>query len=442
MKMLFFLFPLLILVTPVAFAETTTDVGTIYWKQEIVANNSFVDIYVHDDDMNKKEYPNFADSFSITVWSDTSAEGLEIRVMETGVYSGIFKGSVYIADSGETAKNRLVSNPGDVLYAKYVDLTVPDGTSSDIISVAVVKIPEENMDEFLDNLDPSLRSIKNTETKIPSWVKSNAGWWADGTISESDFLMGIEYMVTDGILVVPPTAASQEQSDSVPSWVKSNAGWWADGTISDSDFIDGIQYLVEYGLISISETPQPVVELSLKPQNIDDPVLAEFESKLEECSKITTSYKRIDCEKPIKKAMTLHSYKTQAEKFDVGPITYYWFGVGSEGNEFEITPTGQPILSIRMLAENTSSEIIGLNCTSPAICSYDVWDGTKSFKYSGMDFTSGQIVLNPNDAREFNILFGPNIGYGGTEFEYNSSKNYHFRINENFGSTSILLNLE
>ena len=88
-----------------------------------------------------------------------------------------------------------------------------------------------------------------------------------------------------------------------------------------------------------------------------------------------------------------------------------------------------------MLAENTSSDIVALNCTSPSICSYDVWDGSKSFKYSGMDFTSGQIVLNPDDSREFNILFGPNIGYGGTQFEYDSSKSYIFRINEQFGST-------
>ena len=95
-----------------------------------------------------------------------------------------------------------------------------------------------------------------------------------------------------------------------------------------------------------------------------------------------------------------------------------------------------------MLAENTSSEIAALNCTSPQICAYDVWDGSKAFKYSGMDFTSGQIVLNPGDAREFNILFGPNIGYGGTEFEFDSSKDYVFRISEDFGSASIPLNLE
>ena len=94
-----------------------------------------------------------------------------------------------------------------------------------------------------------------------------------------------------------------------------------------------------------------------------------------------------------------------------------------------------------MLAENTSSEIVALNCTSPQICAYDVWDGSTPFKYSGMDFTSGQIALNPNDSKEFNILFGPNIGYGGTEFEYDSAKDYQFRIAENFGSVSIPLNL-
>ena len=82
---------------PVVFAESS-NIGTIYWKQEIISSNSFVDIYVHDDDMNKKAYPNFADKFTIDVWSDSSPDGLEIQVVETGVYSGIFKGSVLNRD--------------------------------------------------------------------------------------------------------------------------------------------------------------------------------------------------------------------------------------------------------------------------------------------------------------------------------------------------------
>ncbi|NND87211.1 MAG: peptidase, partial [Nitrosopumilus sp.] len=173
-----------------------------------------------------------------------------------------------------------------------------------------------------------------------------------------------------------------------------------------------------------------------------DSELAALEAELEKCSEITKAYKRLDCEKPIKAEIKLYQYKAGAEKFVLGPITYYWFGIGSEGNDFSTSPNGQAILNIRMLAENTSSDIVALNCTSPSICSYDVWDGSKSFKYAGMDFTSGQIVLNPGDSREFNILFGPNIGYGGTEFVYDASKSYHFRINEDYGQTSILLDLE
>ena len=434
------IFTLLFIFTPLTFADSS-NVGTIYWKQDIVSSNSFVDIYVTDDDMNKKEYPNFADKFTITVWSDTSPDGLEIQVVENGVYTGIFKGTVYIADSGETTKNRLVSNPGDILYAKYVDFTLPDGSTSEIVSAAVVKISGQNMDELLNTLDPSLRPMISTQNEIPAWVKSNAGWWADGTISDGEFLSGIEFLIKDGIIAVSPTDTSSQTSDGVPAWVKSNAGWWADGTISDGEFVNGIQHLVKSGLVSVSTSAEIEQMTSVKSKNTDSE-LAELQTELDKCSEIVTAYKRIDCEKPIKKAMTLHNYKMDAEKFDVGPITYYWQGVGSQGNEFYTTPTGQAILSIRMLAENTSSEITAINCTSPQICAYDVWNGEKAFKYSGMDFTSGQIAMNPGDSREFNILFGPNIGYGGTEFEYDSSKDYFFRINEDFGSVSIPLNLE
>jgi hypothetical protein len=247
------IFPLLIIVTPLAFADSS-NVGTIYWKHDVVSSNSFADIYVKDDDMNKKEYPNFADKFTITVWSDTSPDGLEIQVIENGVYSGIFKGTVYIADSGETAKNRLVSNPGDVLYAKYVDFTLPDGNTSEIVSAAVVKISGQNMDDLLNTLDPAVRPMTSVQNEIPAWIKSNAGWWADGTISDGEFLSGIEFLIKDGIITVSPTDTSSQTSDAVPAWIKSNAGWWADGTISDGEFLSGIEFLIKDGIITVSST--------------------------------------------------------------------------------------------------------------------------------------------------------------------------------------------
>ena len=55
--------------------------------------------------------------------------------------------------------------------------------------------------------------------------------------------------------------------------------------------------------------------------------------------------------------------------------------------------------------------------------------------------SSGNIVLTPGQAREFSILFGPLIQYGGTQFVYDPAKEYVFRISEPWGSVSIPLEL-
>ena len=90
-------------------------------------------------------------------------------------------------------------------------------------------------------------------TVIPSWVKKNAGYWATGQVGDSDFVSGVQYLVQQGIMKIPPsTAASSSSSQQIPSWIKTNAGWWSNGQISDSDFVKGIQYLVSSGIMKIS----------------------------------------------------------------------------------------------------------------------------------------------------------------------------------------------
>lgn len=423
MKLLFVIIPLLVFSIPVAFAEST-NVGNMYWKQEIISPNSFVDIYVHDDDMNKKEYPNFADKFTISVWSDSSPDGLEIEVVETGVYSGIFKGRVFIADSGDTLKNRLVSMPGDTVYGKYVDFTMPDGSTSEIFSAAIVKISGQNMNSLLDKIDPKFRA---SAEKVPSWIKNNAGWWANDDIDDDSFIQGIQFLIKEKILEINETTTA-DKSDKIPAWVKNNAGWWAEGQITESDFLSGITHLVKTGIISVGND-------SVDSASDVDPVLAE-------CQSIKSTYKRLNCEKEIKQKLEFIEFKQSSVGYGVGPITYYYPGIGNFGNEFEISSSGQAMLRLRILAENIGTDVVSLKCTGPSICSYDVWDGSKAFKYAGMDFVSGQIPINPGTSVIFNMMFGPNIGYGGNQFEYDSSKSYNFRVNENFGSIDIPLKIE
>jgi hypothetical protein len=98
----------------------------------------------------------------------------------------------------------------------------------------------------------NIKKSDNTSKIIPAWVKNNAGWWADGKINDNSFIQGIGFLVSDGIISIPPTTVSDNTSKIIPAWVKNNAGWWADGMISDDEFVNGVQHLIKNGSISVS----------------------------------------------------------------------------------------------------------------------------------------------------------------------------------------------
>ena len=47
------------------------------------------------------------------------------------------------------------------------------------------------------------------------------------------------------------TVQTNGKGISVPDWVRSNAEWWSQGLISDSDFVSGIQWLITNGIIKV-----------------------------------------------------------------------------------------------------------------------------------------------------------------------------------------------
>jgi len=88
--------------------------------------------------------------------------------------------------------------------------------------------------------------------QIPSWIKNNAGWWADGSIDDNSFVQGIQYLIKEGIMKIPQTTQGSGNNQ-IPSWIKNNAGWWADGKIDDNSFVQGIQYLIKEGIMKIEK---------------------------------------------------------------------------------------------------------------------------------------------------------------------------------------------
>jgi hypothetical protein len=119
----------------------------------------------------------------------------------------------------------------------------------------IEKIKSENIEiNFLGEIERNMFKITIDETEeesskyiIPKWVKNNAGWWRDGNIDDNSFVHGIQFLINEGIMEIPPGSGSSE----IPLWVKNNAGWWAENRISDDDFISGVSYLVNQGIIII-----------------------------------------------------------------------------------------------------------------------------------------------------------------------------------------------
>ena len=57
--------------------------------------------------------------------------------------------------------------------------------------------------------------------------------------------------IASGIFEVGPSTSTKPKEIAIPTWIKNNAKWWSEGTISDQDFVSGIQYLITNSIIKI-----------------------------------------------------------------------------------------------------------------------------------------------------------------------------------------------
>jgi len=53
---------------------------------------------------------------------------------------------------------------------------------------------------MIDNESTNQNSSEST--KIPDWIKNNAGWWAEGSIDDNSFVQGIQFMIKEGLMRV------------------------------------------------------------------------------------------------------------------------------------------------------------------------------------------------------------------------------------------------
>jgi len=107
-------------------------------------------------------------------------------------------------------------------------------------------IVEKMVESFqIQELQPTTENGANYQ--IPYWLRNNAGWWGEGTITDDDFFNGIGYLIKQDIMIIPEP--EQEALDFISkgslNWAKGNTLRWSLGTITDENFVVLVQYFIE-----------------------------------------------------------------------------------------------------------------------------------------------------------------------------------------------------
>ena len=155
-----------------------------------------------------------------------------------------------------------VDNPKRGISLDVV-ITTPDGQTQNFASTlssagnyrSIITIDENTLsgvykiDLFHNNSFVQTVSFVVSNPIIPDWIKNNAKWWSFDTVSDTEFIDGLEYLVEQGLITTPSGISISEQE--IPNWIKNNAKWWGNDQISDEDFVKSIQYLIKKGIIII-----------------------------------------------------------------------------------------------------------------------------------------------------------------------------------------------
>ena len=167
-------------------------------------------------------------------------------------------------DAEEIILSGNVDNPRRGIPLDVV-ITTPDGQTQNFASIlssagnfrSIITIDENTLsgvykiDLFHNNSFVKTVSFVVSNPIIPDWIKNNAKWWSSDTVSDTEFIDGLEYLVEQGLITIPLGTSISISEQEIPNWIKNNAKWWSNDQISDEDFVKSIQYLVKKGIIRI-----------------------------------------------------------------------------------------------------------------------------------------------------------------------------------------------
>ncbi len=99
------------------------NIGTIQFSKENFFSDDSAIVRVIDLDMNLN--PEAIDHIPVQLFSDSDIAGITVNAVETSESSGLFIATISLSQTLTSSGNRLYSLPGDEIFAKYDDHTLP-----------------------------------------------------------------------------------------------------------------------------------------------------------------------------------------------------------------------------------------------------------------------------------------------------------------------------
>ena len=199
--------------------------------------------FIHDEQKNSMTVPFLAILPTPIVYNKTSTA----VTTEQEDFNG-FKRTAFVTSQTN------VNGSFSVQYDKQTGILLNEhfvGIATVLGKPVIVESSNNLVETGIINSDSTETQASTSSISIPNWIKNNAKWWAEGSIDDSEFVKGIQYLISNGIMQVPHDSSPAGTSQQIPSWIKSNAGWWSEGKISDQDFVAGIQYLINAGIVKV-----------------------------------------------------------------------------------------------------------------------------------------------------------------------------------------------
>jgi len=155
-------------------------------------------------------------------------------------------------------------------YQSWFDSQFPSYTIEQVVGYTTTHIenfpsfdksPQYYVDRYNDEPDyqswfdsqfpgKTIYDILGFSTYIPDWIKTYAKNWANGGMSDHEFMAGLDFMLQHQIIVIA-NLDYDSTIDEIPPWFRNTAHWWASDLISQQEFINSIKYLIQEDIILV-----------------------------------------------------------------------------------------------------------------------------------------------------------------------------------------------